>query len=325
MTHALVTGGAGFIGSHVAEAYLARGWRVTVLDNLSTGHRAALRWGVFVEGSLGDRTRVAELLRAHRVDAVMHFAASSLVGESVSDPYAYYDNNVVATLGLLQAMREAKVTQFVFSSTAAIFGEARSAQIDEDHPQLPLNPYGRSKHAVEGMLTDAARAYGLNAVALRYFNAAGADPSGLIGESHTPETHLIPRLLRRAAGEALDVTIYGDDYATPDGSCIRDYIHIADLADAHLLALDYSRAMPGFHAFNLGNGTGYSVREVIAAVEAVIGRSLDIAVGPRRAGDPAVLVASSARARAVLGWQPRRAELRQIVGDAWRWHRQPAY
>ncbi|MFP5307345.1 MAG: UDP-glucose 4-epimerase GalE, partial [Gammaproteobacteria bacterium] len=261
----------------------------------------------------------------HRFDAVMHFAAHSQVGESVSDPLRYYRNNVGSTLTLLDAMRRHGVGRFVFSSTAAVYGEPEANPIDEQHPTRPLNPYGRTKLAIEQTLADCAQAYGLRAAALRYFNAAGADPSGRIGESHQPETHLIPRLLRKAAGEDLDVRIFGDDYPTVDGTCIRDYIHVNDLADAHLRALEHLDAEGGFQCFNLGNGQGYTVRQVVAAVEEVVGRPLGIAVGPRRAGDPTALVAGSARARALLGWIPRSAEMRTIIETAWRWHRQPRY
>lgn len=321
----LVAGGAGYIGSHMCKRLSEAGHTVVVLDNLSTGHREAVHWGDLVEASLGDTAVVTETLRSRRIDVVMHFAASSLVGESVSDPYRYYENNVSATLHLLQAMKDSGVSQFVFSSTAAVFGEPERELIDEAHACRPINPYGNSKLAVEMMLEDAARAYGLRATALRYFNAAGACPSRRIGESHTPETHLIPKLLRRAAGEAMDVQIFGTDYDTRDGTCVRDYVHVCDLADAHLLAIDYSRAHSGFHKFNLGNGAGYTVFEVLAAVEKVVGRPLDIPYAPRRPGDPATLVASSARARELLDWQPQRADIRHIVADAWAWHQQPAY
>lgn len=321
----LVVGGAGYIGAQMCKTLAEAGHTVVVLDNLSTGHRAAVQWGVLVEASLGDAQIVRNTLREHAIEVVMHFAASSLVGESVRDPYRYYANNVAATLDLLRAMQDVGVSQFVFSSTAAIFGEAQTDLIDETHPCRPANPYGNSKLAVEMMLADAAHAYGLRATSLRYFNAAGADTSACIGESHACETHLIPRLLRRAAGEALDVQVFGSDYATRDGTCIRDYIHVSDLADAHLRAMDYSRQQPGFHCFNLGNGAGYSVLEVIAAAEAVTGRPLSIPIGPRRAGDPAVLVAGSTRAREILGWQPQRPDIEQIVSDAWRWHQRPAY
>lgn len=316
----LVVGGAGYIGSHMCKCLSEAGHRVIVLDNLATGHREAVQWGDLVVGSLDDRALVADILKSRGIDAVMHFAASSLVGESMLDPFRYYQNNVSATLSLLQVMREQRVDRFIFSSTAAVFGEPESATIAEDHPRRPINPYGKSKLAVEYMLEDAAAAYGLRAVALRYFNAAGADATASIGESHEPESHLIPKLLRKAVGEALDVQIFGTDYPTADGTCIRDYIHVADLADAHLLALEYTAKQPGFHTFNLGNGNGYSVLEVLSAVEQVIGRPLEVPRGPRRAGDPAILVASSAKARELLGWRPQRAAITQIVGDAWRWH-----
>lgn len=325
MKNVLVVGGAGYIGSHMVKCLHDAGYGATVLDNLATGHREAVHWGELVVGSLEDRALVSELLRSRRIEAVLHFAASSLVGQSVAEPYAYYRNNVCATLNLLEAMREQGVRDFIFSSTAAVFGDPASEEIDEDHPRLPISPYGNSKLAVELMLADAARAYGLRAVALRYFNAAGADPSGLIGEKHEPETHLIPRLLRKASGEDLPVQIFGTDYPTVDGTGIRDYIHVCDLADAHLKALQYLQSQPGFHVFNLGNGGGYSVLQVLKAVEAVIGRTLEIPRGPRRAGDPAVLVASSRKAREILQWQPQRPGIEQIVADAWRWHRAPRF
>ncbi len=321
----LVVGGAGYIGAHMCKQLTDHGHRVVVCDNLSTGHRAALRWGEFVDASIGDAAALDALFGTHAIDAVMHFAASSIVSESVADPLGYYRNNVSHTLTLLDAMRRHGVSRFVFSSTASIFGEPESALIDESHSMRPVNPYGRTKLAVEQLLEDCASAYGLRAVSLRYFNAAGADPSGEIGESHEPETHLIPRLLRAAAGEALPVRIFGDDYPTADGTCVRDYIHVNDLADAHLkalVALDHQR---GFACYNLGSGQGYSVREILSAVEAVTGRRLSVEVAPRRAGDPARLVASSARARAELGWQPQYSDIRSIIETAWRWHQRPAY
>lgn len=321
----MVVGGAGYIGAHMCQRLAEAGHTVVVLDNLSTGHRAAVQWGPLVEASLGDTAAVTAALREHRIEVVMHFAASSLVGVSMTDPYAYYQNNLSATLQLLMAMKAVGVSQFVFSSTAAVFGEPESERIDETHPRRPINPYGNSKLAVELLLEDAARAYGLRVTALRYFNAAGADPASRIGESHACETHLIPKLLRLAAGEKLEVQIFGTDYSTRDGTCVRDYIHVCDLADAHLQAMDYSRQQPGFHAFNLGNGSGYTVLEVLAAAEQVSGRKLAIPHGPRRAGDPATLVAASDKARTLLGWQPARPAIEQIVADAWRWHRQPAF
>jgi len=301
------------------------GHEVVVLDNLSTGHRQAVRWGVFEEAALADRDRLAAIFDKHRFDAVMHFAAASIVAESVRDPLKYYRNNVADVISLLDAMQRHQVRRFIFSSTAAVFGEPQQQTIDEQHPLLPINPYGASKLAVERMLLDCANAYGFGAVALRYFNAAGADASGLIGESHQPETHLIPRLLRAAQGEAIEVKIYGSDYPTEDGTCIRDYIHVTDLCAAHLAALNHLQSGPGFHAYNLGNGRGYSVREVVAAVERVVGRSLGVELAARRPGDSARLVASSDKARSELQWQPRMPELERMVESAWRWHRKPAY
>lgn len=321
----LVVGGAGYIGAHMCKLLAESGFELVVCDDLSTGHRAALRWGKFVEASIGDAAALDSLFARERPQAVMHFAACSLVGESVRDPLKYWRNNVGNTLTLLEAMRRHGIARFVFSSTAAIFGEPRAASIDEDHPTQPLNPYGRTKLAIEQVLRDACAAYDLRAVALRYFNAAGADPSGLIGESHEPETHLIPRLLRRAAGENLDVCIFGSDYPTTDGTCVRDYIHVNDLADAHLRALQQLERQEGFQCYNLGNGRGYTVREVIAAVEDVVGGALNIPVGPRREGDPAALVASSKEATQLLGWRPLRPAIRDIIESAWRWHREPRF
>jgi UDP-glucose 4-epimerase len=257
---------------------------------------------------------------AQRFDAVMHFCARSLVGESVADPYAYYASNVGGTLTLLQAMHAHGVDRLVFSSTAAVFGHPQADRIDEDHLQKPINPYGASKLMVERILSDAASAYGLRSVALRYFNAAGAAPDGTIGEAHDPETHLVPNAIRAALGTGPALTLFGDDYPTPDGTCIRDYVHVDDLAQAHLLALDYLDANPGAHAFNLGNGQGFSVREVIAAVAQVSGRDVPHAIAARRPGDPAVLVASSERARAHLGWQPEYTTLAPILETALHWH-----
>jgi UDP-glucose 4-epimerase len=319
----LVVGGAGYVGSHACLALAEAGHEVTVYDDLSTGHEVAVQWGELVLGSLEDRAALDALFSRVRPDAVMHFAARSLVGESMADPYLYYEANVGGTLSLLAAMRRHDVGRLVFSSTAAIFGEPVALPITEDHPRNPVNPYGRSKLMIEWILEDAARSYQLDAVALRYFNAAGADPQSRIGERHEPETHLIPRLLRRAAGEALDVGIYGDTHATRDGTCVRDYVHVMDLASAHLLALDHATRAPGFHAFNLGTGTGYTVREVVDAVERLIGRPLELPMHPARAGDPASLVASNEQARQVLGWRLRTSELDRILADAWNWHRVP--
>lgn len=321
----LLCGGAGYIGSHMLKWLALRGYRVTVLDNLSTGHREAVQWGELVEADLLDPASLERVFAGRRFDAVMHFCARSLVGESVAQPYDYYANNVSGTLNLLQAMQRHGVAKLVFSSTAAVFGNPVSARIDEVHPKAPINPYGASKLMVERMLQDAASAYGLRSVALRYFNAAGASPEGGIGESHQPETHLIPNALRAALGTGPALKLFGDDYPTPDGTCVRDYVHVDDLAQAHERALAYMQAHEGAHAFNLGNGQGFSVREVIEAASRVAGRAVPFEVAPRRDGDPATLVASSERARAELGWSPAHASLDEIIGTAWRWHQSPRY
>jgi UDP-glucose 4-epimerase len=323
--HILVCGGAGYIGSHMARWLAVRDFTVSVLDNLSTGHREAVQWGELIEADVLDPSSLERAFHGRRFDAVMHFCARSLVGESVAQPYAYYANNVMGTLNLLEAMRRHDVSRLVFSSTAAVFGQPLVDRIDEDHPKQPINPYGASKLMVERILTDAARAYGLRSVALRYFNAAGASPDGAIGESHQPETHLIPNVLRAALGTGPALKVFGDDYPTADGTCVRDYVHVDDLAQAHQLALDYLDAHPDAHAFNLGNGQGFSVREVIAAAEAVSGRKIDHAIEPRRPGDPSVLVASSAKAREQLGWTPVYTTLDPIIDSALRWHQAQAF
>jgi UDP-glucose 4-epimerase len=304
----------------MAKCLAARDVEVTVLDNLSTGHREAVRWGDLIEADLMDPQSLDFAFSGQRFDAVMHFCARSLVGESVIEPYGYYANNVTGTLNLLETMRRYDVDRLVFSSTAAVFGTPVTDLIDEDHPKAPINPYGASKLMVERILADAAAAYGLRSVALRYFNAAGASPDGDIGESHQPETHLIPNVLRSALGAGQALKVFGDDYPTPDGTCIRDYVHVDDLAEAHMLALDYMQHAPGAHAFNLGNGQGFSVRQVIQAAERVTGRSIPHEIAPRRQGDPPVLVASSIRARLQLGWKPRYVELEPIIESAERWH-----
>ncbi len=321
----LVCGGAGYIGAHMVKCLAGHGHEITVFDNLATGHRAAVQWGTLVVGDVLDRAALDAVFALQHFDAVMHFCARSLVGESVVEPYACYRNNVVGTLTLLEAMRAAGVDRIVFSSTAAVFGHPLRDLIDEDHPAAPINPYGASKRMCERLLADAATAYGLRAVALRYFNAAGADPAGRIGESHQPETHLIPNVLRAALGQGPALQIFGDDYPTRDGTCVRDYVHVDDLAAAHLAALALMADRPGFHAFNLGNGAGFSVREVIAAAGRVSGRHIACTVAPRRPGDPPTLVASAARASGQLGWRPRYSELDAIIETAWRWHCAPAY
>ncbi len=324
MAHILVVGGAGYIGSHMVLALDRAGHRVTVLDDLSTGYRDAVRRGRFVQGNLGDAGRLDALLSQDRPDAVMHFAAFIEVGESVRDPAKYYRNNFAATQALLDAMRRHGVEAFIFSSTAAIFGEPRVVPIDEDHPKAPINPYGRSKWMVEQLLEDYDHAYGLRSVALRYFNAAGADPAGRVGERHDPETHLIPLVLQAASGRREAITVFGDDYDTPDGTCIRDYIHVEDLCQAHLLALEALLGGGGSARYNLGNGSGYSVREVIDTARRVTGRAIPERRGPRRPGDPARLVADARRIVADLAWQPRYPDLEDIVRHAWAWERRLA-
>ena len=296
-----------------------RGARVTVLDNLSTGHRDAVLCGRLVEGDMADADLLGSLFGQHRFDAVMHFASCIQVGESVVDPAKYYLNNVSNTLVLLGAMRKHGVQHFVFSSTAAVFGEPLYSPIDEQHPRAPINPYGRTKWVIEQALDDYGHAYGLRSVSMRYFNAAGAHPDGLLGERHEPETHLIPLVLQAAAGRRPHVTVFGCDYDTPDGTCIRDYIHVMDLAEAHWQALRYLTDGGATRAFNLGNGDGYSVQQVVDTARAITGRPIAVQSGPRRAGDPARLVANASLARDVLRWRPRHASLQAIVQDAWRW------
>jgi UDP-glucose 4-epimerase len=314
----LVTGGAGYIGSHMVHLLVERGAEVTVLDDLSTGHADAVRGGTFVRGDIADVSFTSKVLKDQRVEAVIHFAACSLVGESVADPLKYYARNVGGTVSLLKAMRDAAVEKIVFSSTAAVYGNPVRQPMDEDHPKEPTNPYGSSKLAIERMLAECSTAYGLRAVSLRYFNAAGADAQARLGERHDPETHLIPLVLRAAAKNSA-VSVFGADYPTRDGTCVRDYIHVSDLCDAHLRALDWLGRGGRYDCFNLGNGDGATVLEVIEAARRVTGREIKINHAQRRPGDPASLVADAAKARRVLGWQPQRAGIETIVGDAWRW------
>lgn len=303
----------------------SRGHEAVVLDNLSTGHRDAVPAGMLEVADILEPATLGAVFARHRFDGVIHFCARSLVGESVAQPYAYYENNVAGTLNLLQAMRASGVGSIVFSSTAAVFGNPETPLIDEGHATRPINPYGASKLMVERILADAAGAYGLRSTALRYFNAAGADPAGDIGESHQPETHLIPNVLRAALGHGLGLRVFGNDYATRDGTCVRDYIHVNDLASAHLLALEYMQANEGAHLFNLGNGQGFTVLEVIEAARGVTGKSIGFVQDARRPGDPAVLVASSEEAQRVLGWKPRFTDIGEIIETAWRWHQSPRY
>ncbi|TVQ38452.1 MAG: UDP-glucose 4-epimerase GalE [Wenzhouxiangella sp.] len=321
----LVCGGAGYIGSHMVRSLGERGFAVTVLDNLSTGHAEAVDEAELVQCDLLDAPGLDRVFAERRFDAVMHFCALSLVGESVREPLAYYRNNVTGTLNLLAAMQRHAVDRLVFSSTAAIFGEPEQALIDESHPARPINPYGRSKWMVEQMLADAAAAHGLRSVSLRYFNAAGASPSGTIGESHDPETHLIPNVLKSVLAGGASLQVFGNDYPTPDGTCVRDYIHVDDLAAAHLAALAWMDDHEGAAAFNLGNGQGFSVLEVIAAARQVTGQQISYSVAERRPGDPAVLVASAEKARRELGWSPRYGDIEAIIETAWRWHCKPRY
>jgi len=319
MISVLVVGGAGYIGSHMVWLLGQLGAEVVVLDDLSGGHADAVLFGELVRGTTADAALLNGLFAAHRFDAVMHFASFIRVGESVADPAKYYANNVAHTLLLLDVMRKHGVRQFIFSSTAAVFGEPVYCPIDEGHPQSPINPYGRSKLMIEQVLGDYALAYGLRSVSLRYFNAAGAHPDGLLGERHEPETHLIPLVLQAVAGKRSHIGVFGTDYPTPDGTCIRDYIHVMDLADAHWRALQYLQAGGETAVFNLGNGSGYSVRQVIDAARQVTGLPVPVQYGPRRAGDPVRLVADATRAHQVLGWKPKYAALGTIVQHAWRW------
>ncbi len=315
----LVTGGAGYVGSHACKALAAAGYRPVVYDNLSRGHRQAVRWGPFVEGDLHDGTRLATALSSHGVTAVMHFAAFAYVGESVADPETYYANNLGGTLALLGAMRKTGVETIVFSSTCAVYGVPDTLPIGETTAKAPLNPYGETKLAIERALHWYAGAYGTRYAALRYFNAAGADPQGEIGEDHEPETHLIPLILRAALGSGDPIQIYGTDYPTRDGTAIRDYIHVSDLADAHVRALGHLAAGGDSAALNLGTGRGYSVREVIAAVERIGGRKVPQREAARRQGDPPELVADPALALSRLGWQPRHSDLDTIIATALAW------
>lgn len=321
MKNVLVIGGAGYIGSHMCKYLFDSGYHPIVLDNLSQGHRGAVQWGPLIQGKMEDRQLLANVYQEYRIDAVMHFAALINVGDSVSDPIAYYTNNVCATINLLQSMVEAEVRHFMFSSTCAIYGDPVEIPIDETHPRNPINPYGRTKLMVEQILADFRQAYGIESTVLRYFNAAGADPDGTIGEDHRPETHLIPLVIQCALGKREKIQMFGDDYPTSDGTCIRDYIHVNDLCQAHLLAL--KRLLDGRSGagYNLGNGTGYSVKEVIDTVQKITGKKILSEIIDRRDGDPAILIGSSDKAISELGWAPEFTDLETIIKHAWNWHR----
>lgn len=317
----LVCGGAGYIGSHTVKCLEKSGYDVLVLDNLVKGHLPAIGKTPFVHADLTDRQSLERVFGEYKIRAVMHFAAYSLVGESTVRPDMYYHNNVTGTFNLLEAMRRAGVDIMVFSSTAAVYGEPVEVPVREEHPTVPTNPYGATKLAVEEMLRWYGRAYGLKYISLRYFNAAGADPSGEIGEDHRPESHLIPLVLQAALGTRAGIKVFGTDYPTPDGTCIRDYVHVNDLAGAHVLAMEKLARGGQSGVYNLGNGNGFSVREVIETARKVTGRSIQTTPSGRRPGDPAVLVASAGKARRELGWEPRYTSLEDIIATAWNWHR----
>ncbi len=321
----LVCGGAGYIGSHINKQLYREGYDTIVFDSLIYGHREAVKWGEFVQGDLADIDAIEAVFAKYPIEAVFHFAAYAYVGESVEQPEKYYYNNVVNTLNLLKVMRAHGCNKIIFSSTCATYGEPERVPITEDMPQNPINPYGMTKLTVERIFKDYQKAYGLNFVVLRYFNAAGADPEGEIGESHDPETHIIPLVLDAASGKRPDIKVFGTDYDTPDGSCIRDYIHVTDLSDAHLLALHYLEKGGESDFFNLGNTIGTSVLEVVDSVKRVTGRNFTVTLANRRPGDPAKLVGSSEKAQKVLGWKPVYGEIDTIVEHAWRWHEHAEY
>ncbi len=321
----LVCGGAGYIGSHVNKQLNREGYETVVFDNLIYGHREAVKWGSFVEGDLASENDIEAVFSSHKIDAVFHFAAYAYVGESVTEPEKYYYNNVVNTLNLLKVMKRHGCNKLIFSSTCATYGEPEKVPITEDMPQNPINPYGMTKLTVERILKDYQKAYGMQFAVLRYFNAAGADPDGEIGESHDPETHIIPLVLDAASGKREEIKVFGTDYDTPDGSCVRDYIHVADLADVHIRALHYlEEGNPG-DFFNLGSTIGTSVLEVVESVKRVTGREFQVTLSERRQGDPAKLVGSSDKARKVLGWEPKYGEIDVIVDHAWKWHENAGY
>jgi UDP-glucose 4-epimerase len=317
----LITGGAGYIGSHIVKRLLEKGIETVVLDNLQTGHRKAVIGGTFIQGDIGDERILRKIFAAHEIDSVIHLAADCLVGDSMKDPLKYFNNNVSKSLNLLGAMLKHNVNKIVFSSSAAVYGIPPRVPIDEDSPPRPINPYGESKLVLEKILESCKVAYGFQYISLRYFNAAGADPEGLIGEDHDPETHLIPTVLRTLLEKDRKVSIYGTDYETPDGTCIRDYIHIMDIAEAHILALEALNAGDGSDIFNLGNGRGFSVKQIIQAASQITGRTIPVVEAEPRPGDPPVLIASSEKIGRKLGWFPKYEKLEEIIDTAWRWHR----
>lgn len=321
----LICGGAGYIGSHINKMLSEKGYETIVYDSLIYGHQEAVKWGTFIQGDLEDERALEQVFSENEISAVFHFAAFAYVGESVKDPEKYYFNNVSNTLKLLRVMKKYSCNKIIFSSTCATYGEPEQIPITEDMPQNPINPYGTSKLMVERIFRDYERAYGLQFVVLRYFNAAGASPEGCIGESHTPETHLIPLVLDAASGKRKDIKVFGTDYETPDGSCVRDYIHVTDLASAHYLALQYLENGGKSDFFNLGNEKGTSVLEVIEAVRKITGREFQVTLADRRPGDPAKLVGSSRKAQKILGWTPIYGETQTIVEHAWRWHQKAEY
>lgn len=325
MTNILVTGGAGYIGSHACKALAQAGYVPVTYDNLVTGWQDAVKFGPFEQGDLLDRARLDQVFAKYQPAAVMHFAALSQVGEAMSKPGRYWRNNVTGSLNLIEAAVAAGCLDFVFSSTCATYGDQDNVVLDESTPQHPLNAYGASKRAIEDILRDFEQAHGLNHVIFRYFNVAGADPDGDVGEFHRPETHLVPLLLDAIDGKRDALTVYGTDYDTPDGTCIRDYVHVCDLVDAHVLGLRWLEQGKGSRVFNLGTGTGFSVKEVIAQSHSVTNREVPFNVGPRRAGDCTKLVSGSTRAEAELGWRPKRSRLEVMIADAWRWHQNGHY
>ncbi|HBS48830.1 MAG TPA: UDP-glucose 4-epimerase GalE [Rhodobacteraceae bacterium] len=325
MKKILVTGGAGYIGSHACKALKAAGYEPVTFDNLETGWRDAVKFGPFEHGDLLDRARLDEVFAAHRPVAVMHFAALSQVGEAMSQPGRYWRNNVAGSLNLIEAAVDAGCLDFVFSSTCATYGEHDNVVLDEDTPQLPLNAYGASKRAIEDVLRDFGASHDLNSVIFRYFNVAGADPEAEVGEFHRPETHLVPLMLEAIDGKRPALTVFGTDYDTRDGTCIRDYVHVCDLVDAHVLGLKWLEEGKGNRVFNLGTGSGFTVMEVIDESRAVTNRDVPYEVGPRRAGDATCLVSGSVRAERELGWTPGRSTLKMMIEDAWRWHQTGHY